>query len=307
MERSVSSPDLQRGRCASAGRLRPSPTRVPIAALHWSPGGRCPEALKACWLSQGRCFSGGSCQGFGRCSDSGRLGFEGRRVARSSRASRAAEWASRIGRVPISPILGGRPELATLTISPELAGLAISGSRPASASVMSRKSPLEIGRSTTETRAPSSEFGSCSHAAAVWPLQLSGPTLGRAQEETNAKEPALLTVSLVASVSGEMLGTVALRSETQARALQAVLRSVHDGGHCVRSTVEFWDGDVAGSAEGVLRITKTGKSSYEISHNFLELSRVDAGATLSFEDTPEMRIVVEGPSSGALIRIEPLH
>lgn len=118
-------------------------------------------------------------------------------------------------------------------------------------------------------------------------------------------EPALLKLSLVTSFNDRMLGTVALRNESQARALQAVLLSVHDGGHSVRSTVEFWDGDVVGSAEGVLNISQTSQTSYEISHNFLELSHLDAGATLSFEDTPEMRIVVEGPNSGAHIRIEP--
>lgn len=118
-------------------------------------------------------------------------------------------------------------------------------------------------------------------------------------------KPGALSVSLVASVSGESLGAVALRSEAQSRTLRALLASAHDRGHCIRSTVEFCDGDVAGSAEGELSVQQTSKSSYVISHNFLELNRLDAGVTLSFEDTPDHRIVIEGPSIGACIHLEP--
>lgn len=295
MARSASSPDLHRGRCASAGRLRPSPTRVPIAALHWSPGGRCPQAL------QGRCFTGGSCQGFGRLADAGRLGLESRRIARSSRALRATEWGVRNGRVPSSPIPGSRADLANLSVSPQLTGLAISGSRPASASSKPRRDSLH--------RSGPLPLESCQRVLIDdFPALPSWLSLGGAVEELEQEDDqARLRVSLASSISGEMLGTVTLHSENEAQALQAVLQSVHNGGHCVRSTVEFWDGNVAGSAEGVLQIKKMGESSYKISHNFLELNHMDAGAALSFEDAAEMRIVVEGPSSRALIRIEPTN
>jgi hypothetical protein len=206
---------------------------------------------------------------------------------------------------------------------PELIDLRICG-RPASASSLAKKEepplpgqrPLDrcleaLARSTAVGTPVTAIEVAVPTVAPLRPLMLDWAMWGPSGREafvagnTPACYADVLTVSLVAAVSCQTLGEVCFRSRDQAQALRAVLSSAHDGNNCLRSTVEFWDGDVAGSAEGLLSIEKMSTSSYEISHNFLELSRVDAGATLSFEDTPEMRIVVEGPSSGAVISLHP--
>lgn len=125
------------------------------------------------------------------------------------------------------------------------------------------------------------------------------PDLALDAKEGAARAPVGPSVLLVASVNGrEVIGTVALGGDVP----HTFFTAAHCHGHRLRSIAEFWDGDVAGSAEGVLSIVQTDKSSYEIQHDFIELSRVDAGAKLYFEDDPEMRIVIAGPSCRAVIR-----
>jgi len=267
----ASSPPLRRRRCSSAVGCRPSPPRVPLAALCWASGGRSPESLRTGFLSQGRSFSSSSshCPGF----DS-RLDY----------------------RLPAAA-LGSRPSQPRL----DVAKLSVSGSRPATAP--------RLGKSGREEQQRAGQQPIEKH-------RLRPVLLGRAAFDYEAKDkkeeakeaavfPAPFTVSLAASGSGENHGTIAFRSEAQEKILRELLRSTHGRGDCIRSTMEFWDGAIASSAEGVLSIVETGSSSYKISHNFLELSQVDAGATLCFEASPEMRIVVEGPSSSALIRLLP--
>lgn len=136
------------------------------------------------------------------------------------------------------------------------------------------------------------------------PLSSTGHMVsGEWQDIDMQSKPDVFTFSLV-SVAGQRLGAVTLHSEAQALGLRALFSDTQGGGQSTRSTVEFWDGDVAGSAEGVLSITERSKSVFEITHNFLELSRVDDRATLSFEDMPDMRIVIEGSSFGAVIRLQ---
>jgi len=368
MERSASSP----ARCSSAGAIRPSPTRVPLGALHWAPGGRTPEALKASWLTQGRSFNGGGYQGFqergkagcpvARCLErGGRQGFEGRK--RQQRRVPSSPVQSRsILKLPDAPSLGQRSAATkSLRIS------SCQGSvRPASASALVRKDephappwqrslvqslgqgcldaldklqpcpparPVDV--TATKLWKPAADAIVIPSGLPLRPLALDSAVWSKVSKETadnsrklgqeadfegwnrlgkeaEAKLSILspittpISVSLMSSVNGQMQGMVNFRSQAQAKSLGALLASACDSGGCsMRSTVDFWDGDVAACAEGRLTISQKNKTTYEISHNFLELIDVDLGATLTFEDVPDMRIVVQGPDSDAIICLHP--
>lgn len=306
-----------------------------MAALHWSPGGRCPEAIME------RYFNGASCRGFEdaavRVGSGSCCGWDGRRGPR---------WHPRRANA-ISP--ASMPKIRR----PESVGLEISGVRPASASGMhSREVRLQLLRPSaeeTELPAASAEVPAASpievtSALAAWqpliqplnvpvrdeeacissensfaastatqcaptsqPLSRAAPVtvlLGSEWTDLAANE-GMLRVSLVAAADGAALGQVFLTNRVQAQRLRALLSGAHEGGHSIRSTVEFWDGDFAGSAEGALSVKQMGQSSFQISHNFLELSRADSGTRLTFEDVPEMRILIEGASLHAAIVLKP--
>lgn len=229
LERTASLPDMKHIRCASAGhtrcysagRSRPPPRRVPLAALHWSPGGRCPEALKADWLSQSHRFSGGGCRqaALSRCREYYSIVHSERQQLRPQLQQQHQRQQQQQRRA--SSKTRHSPE-----DRPELVSLAISGTRPASASgprLQRTESALcgENGHPFSEPSAIESQTAiRLPDVPAIsedlrLPLL---PTLGAEWRDLTA--PLVLpSVSLVACNGGEMLGTVTLDSEAQARAL----------------------------------------------------------------------------------------
>jgi hypothetical protein len=171
-------------------------------------------------------------------------------------------------------------------------GLAISGMRPASAASRTRKKEAwQQSLLHAPVVASASSLGRVSadsKPAEVPQIQVStGPKEHQEEEES-------LMVSLVSSLSGETLGTAVIRDAIAADSLRQRFGTTHLFNQDLKSTIEIWNGDVAGSAEGVVQIVKKSRAWYEISHNFLELSNAPGGVALTITDSPETRLILQG-------------